>query len=309
MSAIRLLVSSDVDDVVEAVARDQHRASELNHFIDATLDREELSDSYRRRQTPTWIALDGTRLVGHLTATTLQRPSGRVSAWISPDAASFDDVVTLGALYAFAGARWLADGVEDHEVWTYDRPDTRDPWLELGFAQRFRRGCLELVSRGEPNWPPGYRLRHGTRDDLDVALHFNDLLDHEDAAGPSFARPEPFDRDGLDETLDDPDTVHAVVEHRGVPVAQAIVFPLLPVRGAHERTVHLSAVVVEPAHRGRGVATAMLDELADEPRRRGFQYADVTWRTANLAAAAFWRAYGVTATYVRLQRRLGDDAT
>ena len=309
MSAIRLLVPSDVDDIVEAVARDQRLASQSNRFIDAALNRDELGDSYRRRRTPTWVALEGTRLVGHLTATTLQRPSGRVSAWISPDAASFSDVATLGALYAFAGARWLADGVEDHEVWTYDRPDTRDPWLELGFALRFRRGCLELVSRGEPNWPPGYRLRHGTRDDLDLALHFNGLLDDEDAAGPSFARPEPFDRDGLAETLDDPDTVHAVVEHLEGPVAQAIVFPLLPVRDAHERTVHLSAVVVEPAHRGRGVATAMLDELAGEARRRGFQYADVTWRTANLAAAAFWRAYGATATYVRLQRRLGDDAT
>ncbi len=309
MSAIRLLTPSDVDDVVETVARDQDLASRMNPFIDAGLDRDELGDSYRRRHAPTWIALDGTRLVGHLTATALQRPSGRVSAWISPDAVSFNDVATLGALYVFAGARWLADGVEDHEVWTYDRPDTRDPWLELGFAQRFRRGCLALASRGEPNWPPGYRLRHGNRDDLDLALHFNDLLDQEDAAGPSFARPEPFDRDGLEETLDDPDTIHAVVEHRGSPVAQAIVFPLLPVRGAHERTVHLSAVVVEPSQRGRGVATAMLDELAAEARRRAFQYADVTWRTPSLAAAAFWRAYGVSATYVRLQRRVGDDAT
>ena len=309
MSAIRLLTPSDVDDVVETVARDQDLASRMNPFIDAGLDRDELGDSYRRRHAPTWIALDGTRLVGHLTATALQRPSGRVSAWISPDAVSFHDVATLGALYAFAGARWLADGIEDHEVWTYDRPDTREPWLELGFAQRFRRGCLELTSRGEPTWPPGYRLRRGTRDDLVLALRFNDLLDLEDAAGPSFARPEPFDRDGLEETLDDPDTFHAVVEYGGSPVAQAIVFPLLPVRGAHERTVHVSAVVVEPSHRGRGVATAMLDELAAEARQQGFQYADVTWRTANLAAAAFWRAYGVSATYVRLQRRLSDDAT
>ena len=307
MPTIRLLAPSDVAEVVEAVARDQHVASQLNPFIDAELDRGELGDSYRGRRAPTWIAIDGTRLVGHLTATTLRRPSGRVSAWVSPDAASFDGVATLGSLYALAGARWLADGVEDHEVWTYDRPDARDPWIELGFAQRFRRGSLELSSRGAPSWPPGYRLRDGTHLDLDLAVHFNELLDDQEVAGPSFARPEPLERAELLETLEDPDTVYAVVEYRGSPVAQSMTFPLLPVRGAHERTLHLSAVVVEPSHRGRGIATAMLDQLAVRARRQGFQYADVTWRTANLAAASFWRNYGMTPTYVRLQRRVTED--
>lgn len=307
MPAIRLLTASDVADVVEAIARDQRIASELNPLIDAALDRDELAHTYRERGAPTWVALDAARLVGHLTATTLERPSGRVSAWVSPDAASFDGVATLGSLYAHAGATWLADGIDDHEVWTYDRPHTRDPWVELGFAQRFRRGSLALSSRGTPVWPPGYRFRLGSADDLELAVHFNDLLDAEETAGPSFARPEPLDRAELLEILEDPDARYAVVEYHGSPVAQGIAFPLLPVRGAHENTMHLSAVVVEPSHRGRGIATAMLDQLAVGARRRGFEYADVTWRTANLAAAAFWRAYGITPTYVRLQRRVSQD--
>ena len=303
----RLLVASDVSDVVEAVARDQRIASQLNPLIDAAVDRDELADSYRHRRAPTWIAHDGTRLVGHLTATTLRRPSGRVSAWVSPDAVSYDDVATLGSLYALAGARWLADGVDDHEVWAYDRPETREPWFELGFAQRFRRGSLALSSRAAPTWPPSYASRRGTLDDLELAVHFNGLLDDEEVGGPSFARPEPLDRTELVETLEDPDTDYVVVEHHGTPVAQALAFPLLPVRGAHDKTLHLSAVVVEPSHRGRGIATAMLDELALRARRQGFEYGDVTWRTANLAAASFWRNYGVTPTYVRLQRRIADD--
>ncbi len=307
MPTIRLCAPSDVDDVVEAVARDQRLASERNPFIDARLDRDDLAASYRDRRAPTWIALEGARLVGHLTATTLARPSGAVSAWVSPDAVSFDGVATLGSLYALAGEHWLADGVSDHEVWAYDRPDAREPWLELGFAHRFRRGSLDLTARSSPRWPAGYRLRYGSIEDLELATHFSGLLDAEEARGPSFARTEALDPSELVETLEDPDTIYGVVEHDGTPVAQAIVFPLLPVRGSHDRTMHLSAVVVEPSHRGRGVATAMLDELAAQARSRGFQYADVTWRTANLAAASFWRAYGVTPTYVRLQRRVRAD--
>ncbi len=307
MPTIRYCTPDDVNAVVDAVARDQRRASQANAFIDARLDRDDLAASYRDRRAPTWIALEGARLVGHLTATTLARPSGAVSAWVSPDAVSFDDVATLGSLYALAGEHWLAEGVEDHEVWAYDRPDVRDPWFELGFAQRFRRGSLELARRGSPRWPAGYRLRPGSITDLELATHFSELLDAEEALGPSFARIEPPDRAELVETLEDPDTIYGVVEHGGSPIAQAIAFPLLPVRGSHDRTMHLSAVVVDPSHRGRGVATAMLDELAAWARSQGFDYADVTWRTANLVAASFWHAYGVTPTYVRLQRRARID--
>ena len=307
MPTIGLLTPSDVDDVVRAVTRDLRRASEDNAFIDARFDGRELAELYRNRQSPTWVAREHTRLVGHLTATTLTRPSGDVGAWVSPDAASFDDVATLGRLYALAGARWLADGVEDHDVWTYDRPYSRDPWLELGFALRFRRGSLRLDSRPEPRWPRGYSLRFGGPGDLDLAVHFSELIDVGESTGPSFARSEPSERAELSETIDDPDTIYAVVEYRGAPAAQCIAFPLLPVRGAHERTMHLSAVVVEPSHRGRGIATVMLDQLATQVRAQGFDYADVTWRAANLPAASFWRAYGVTPTFVRLQRRLRAD--
>lgn len=299
--------ASDVPDVVDAVVRDQRIANGANHFIDARVDRDTLTDSFRRRPTPTWVARDTTRLRGHLTATTLTRPSGHVSAWISPDAVSFDDPATLGALYAAAGAEWLRGGVDDHQAWVYDRPDAREPWFELGFALRFRRGSLDLSARDVAELQSGYDLRRGTLDDLDLSMHFNRLLDDEEYVGPAFARPEPLSREETEETLGEPDTNFVVVEHRGTPVAQCIAFPLLPVRGARPRTLHLSAVVVEPSHRGRGVATAMLDRVLAEARQSGFEFADVTWRTANPGAAAFWSAYGVTPTYVRLQRRIERD--
>ncbi len=304
MTTIGPLTPADVDDVVSAVQRDQHVAHRLNRFVSDTLDRRELAEALATRRSPTWIARDGARFAGHLTASVLADPSGSSSAWISPDAASFDRPSTLARLYAEAGERWIGDGVDEHVTWVYDRPDVSGPWLELGFARAFRRGSLDLTAPRSTSLPPGYRRRRGSVADLDVALELTGAIDDDDARGPSFAASAPLVRDELAETLSDPDTIYHLIDYRGETVAQVIAFPLLPVRGAYPHTLHLSAVVVRPAHRGRGVATAMLDDLLHGARRGGYEYADVTWRTSNPAAAAFWSAYGATPTYVRLRRRI-----
>ncbi len=224
------------------------------------------------------------------------------SAWISPDAVSFDRPTTLASLYARAGAQWIADGVFEHVAWVYDRPDVREPWLDMNFAVVFRRGSLSLDTPRSARLRSGYECRRGSYADLDLAMELTAIIDESDADGPSFAADAPLERADLAETLADPDTTYTIVEHYGEPIAQCIAFPLLPVRGAYPHTLHLSAVAVRPEHRGRGVATAMLNEILSDARRHGYDYADVTWRTANIATAAFWTAYGLTPTYVRLRR-------
>ena len=302
MLTIRDLTSDDVANVVAAVQRDQRIAHRRNRFVNGALDRDELAEALARRRARTWIARDGDRLVGHLTATPLSASSGGPSAWISPDAVSFDRPSTLAHLYAEAGEQWINDGVLEHVAWVYDRPDAREPWLDLNFAVMFRRGSRALNTPRETRLPSGYEGRWASLDDLDLAVALTKVIDEAEARGPSFVAEAPLDRDELATTLEDPDTMYYVVEHAGEGIAQCIAFPLLPVRGAYPRTLHLSAVVVQREHRGRGVATAMLNDVLTGARNRGFDYVDVTWRTANSAAAAFWTAYGLTPTYVRLRR-------
>ena len=97
-----------------------------------------------------------------------------------------------------------------------------------------------------------------------------------------------------------------LAEFEGRPVGQCITFPLPARRGSFADTLHLSAVAVREAHRGRGVATALVDEALEKARRHGFRYVETNWRVTNRAAARYWTRSGFHPTYVRLRRSVGS---
>ena len=279
----------------------------LRPLINPTVDVDLLSHSLGGAAQQTWVCERDGEIVGHLYGTLLDDADYGSGVWVGPDAASFDDAEVLASLYAHAGATWLQAGATEHFIWTVDDVASNEPWMELGFARMHRRGVMQLVGPRHHALPLGYEVRRGTSDDLDAALALDATLDEAQAQGPSFllSAHRSTSREEMIETLSDPDVHHYVVVHHGRCVAQCITFALPPRRGSFDRTLHLSAVSVASGHRGRGIATTMVDTALNDALDAGFEYVETNWRVTNRVAQRHWLGYGFTPTYGRLHRTVG----
>jgi GNAT superfamily N-acetyltransferase len=308
VTTVRQLEPSDVEQVVERIQARLAAEAARQPFVNPVISHDFLADSLRRATASTWVAEDGGRIAGHLYGALLENESHGQGVWIGPDGASFDDLEVLSDLYGQAGASWIDSGALEHYVWTLDEPVSTQPWHELGFARVHRRGVLALPRPPKHPLPRGYAVRRGGLADLDLAVALDDELDGAERLGPSFSIGvhNASKRDDFCETLDDPEVHHYVVEHEGRGVAQCITFPLPARRGSFDATLHLSAVTVLGGHRGRGVATAMVDHALSEAHDAGFTYAETNWRVTNRNAQRYWLGYGFEPTYVRLHRTIGS---
>jgi ribosomal protein S18 acetylase RimI-like enzyme len=140
-----------------------------------------------------------------------------------------------------------------------------------------------------------------------VALALDDHLHEAQEAGPSYALnlSTTSQRDEWIETLEDPETLHIIMEFEGQPIAQCASFPVPERTGSFPRSIHLSAVTVREEYRRLGVARSMVDHLLDLARLNGYAYAETNWRVTNRRAARYWETYGFTPTYLRLHRHVG----
>lgn len=307
VSPVRRLQPGDIDHVVESVAVSFASDAARNALVNSVISREGLAESFAATHDATWVAESDGRLTGHLHGTLLESSDHGRGIWVGPDGVSFDDLDTLAALYREAGARWIGEGALEHYVWTLDHPDSTGPWYEMGFARMHLRGVLALDTPRHTLFTEGYSIRRGAPDDLDLAVELDAELDFAQHLGPSFSigHDHSSKREDLLEALEDPEVHHYVVERGGVGVAQCLTFPLPSIRGSFEDTLHLSAVTVREGHRGRGVATAMVDVALNDALGAGFGHVETNWRVTNRQAANHWRHYGFTPTYVRLHRTIG----
>ncbi len=307
MFDIRRLEPREAHDVALRAATQLRSDASKNRLVNAETSLEQLRDALASAAASTWIALDEGRIVGHLYGALLENSTHGRGVWVGPDGVSFDHAEVLDALYATAAQQWIDEGANEHFVWVLDDPASTVEWFNLGFALLHARGVMELDPRCR-ELPRGYAIRLGTLDDLDLALQLDDELDAFQREGPSFSLgpATPAQRDDWLETLSDPDSRHFIVEHEHDVAAHCVTFPLPSLRGAFERTIHLSAVLVRAEHRGRGVAKAMIDLALSDARSQGFRYGETNWRLSNRTADKFWRDYGFQTTYVRLHRTIGE---
>ncbi len=298
----------DVDAVVARIARRLRDDARRNDLVSPVLDRAVTADALRAAAPSLWVARRHDVVVGHLYGAVLGDGTDR-AAWVGPDGSSFDDVDTLASLYAVAGRAWLDAGASRHVVWALDDAVRTAPWFELGFARASVRASFRLANRRARSLPAGYHWRRGGVSELDAAVTLAREIDHAQALGPSFVvdADEESLRSTLIETLDDPETIHHLVAYDERIVAQAITFPLETRRGSYDASWHLSTVSVASDHRGRGVATALVDLALADARTRGARVMETSWRTTNRDAQRFWLGYGFRPTYARLQRRVGVD--
>lgn len=303
MLHIEPLSAATVDAVVARIVTNQVAVNQRHPLICANVDAKQLREALMSHTAAVAVARDGDDVLGHLRGTVVGSDPDGSSVWVGPDSVSFNEAVTVEELYSVQAANWLEQGASRQFVWT--PYDDCAPWLDLGFAYVHQRGAIKLNNRTLAAMPAGYHARIATRDDLLVALELDAIMDDEQRASPSFLVTHSDARAEWSETLDDPQTVHLIVECAGEPVAQCVWFPLDARVGTFDRTVHLSAVTVRGEHRRHGVARAMVDQILELAYREGYDYAETNWRVSNRRAAHYWASFGFTATYTRLQRTIG----
>lgn len=114
------------------------------------------------------------------------------------------------------------------------------------------------------------------------------LADSPSAFGSTYAREVTLTEESWRRRLAG-DGVSVLVEEDGVPVGMGAGFPDLP------GFLHVVAMWVDPAHRGRGVGHAVLEGIDAWARRRGLRlHLDVN--TTNAAARRSYERYGFAAT-------------
>ena len=303
MPQIETLSARTIDAVVQRVVAHQRAVNERQPLINGAVDAWSVKEMLLDQRDDVAVALRDDVVVGHLRGTVLLADPDGPSVWVSPDSMSYDDSATLDALYAFQATNWLDRGAVRQFVWS--PIDETAPWINLGFAYVHQRGVLALDGVVASSLPTGYVTRRGTRDDLEVALVLDAVMDDEQRSSPSFLLTLGDARGEWIETLEDPDTVYLIVERDGDAVGQCVWFPLDQRVGSFQRTVHLSAVTVLSEHRRLGVARAMIDEALLIARAAQFAYAETNWRVSNRRAARYWDSYGFTSTYTRLHRVIG----
>jgi ribosomal protein S18 acetylase RimI-like enzyme len=304
---VRSLEPRDLDAVVSRVRERLGDDARRNPLLSSDFSNEHFSRALSDALDQTWVADDAGRVVGHLYGALLDSPEYGNGAWIGPDGVSFDSTDVLADLYAKVGSAWIAKGALEHYAWVFDDPADTTPWYELGFSRMHLRGVLSLTEQRPHQLKPGYSLRRGTLDDLQLAVELDRVLDEAQQHGPSFSislehasRPEE-----LLEALEDREVHHYVVEYAGDGVAQCLTFPLGARRGSFDHTLHVSAVAVRPEHQHRGLAVALIDHALNDAFVAGFRYAETNWRVTHRRAGNFWVRYGFRPTYVRLHRTIG----
>lgn len=293
---VRRLRPGDAEAVADRVADRLRAAARREPLVAVDLDRAELVAALRA-VAPGWVATGAGRITGHLAATLVDEDER--AAWVTVDGATFDEPGVLAALLGRAAPAWRALGATTLRVWALD--DDVGAWSSLGATAVARRGVRRLAPGREVATPDGVRLRRATTDDLEAALRLDALLEAADP-GPAPRSDERRRADVLDH-LTDPEVSYWLAERRGRAVAQLVSFDLSPRRGSRGPARHVSAVVVEPAERGRGLGTALVEGVLGVARDDGARFAEVTWRVGG-GAGAFWRARGFSPTLTLLEERL-----
>ncbi len=289
---MRALEPYDVDAVVRLVLDALADDAAHTPLISPDVDTATLAASLRETHESCLVAEEGDALVGHLYGVVLAGGNGR-DAWTGPDGWSGADEVA-SCLRESAHERWRASGVRAHHAWVRDDPTTIAPWLAQGYRVADVRGLLALEASVEN--PPELSRRC----DVALALHFDALIDAANDEPPARGRARRARLRALHELLEDPETTQYVLERDDSVLAQCIAFALEHTRATPLRTLHLSAVAVEPTARRQGLARSLVRAVLDEGASRGFTHAQVTWRPDNEAASHLWRAMGFRTTYAHL---------
>ncbi len=108
----------------------------------------------------------------------------------------------------------------------------------------------------------------------------------------------------IERSLEDPNTLILVAEHEGrvVGMVRAIIIDRVFYEPRSEALI--TDIYVHPSYRRRGVATALVERLAEEVRRKGVGLLAAEYPPGNRIAERFFSKLGFKPLLVRVCRRL-----
>lgn len=253
------------------------------------------------------VAHDGDEVQGYLLWRLRENAVWGRFAWIDRADHAATDPEAIRDLYAVGAGDWVDLGVVRHGAVVPALPAELDPWERLAFA-RMQVHALRALPDEPPPADPRIRRSGPEGVDADVAPFARSIWEHQ-AATPAFtglAAPT-WDELRADwiETLEEPGSIHLVLEEDEAAIGHALVYPADDELGWPPATVRLAVVSVTPHRRGRGVGRALTQAAFREARQAGFEVIETDWRITNLLSSRAWPAMGFETVFHRLWRVTG----
>jgi GNAT superfamily N-acetyltransferase len=196
-------------------------------------------------------------------------------------------------LYAGLAETWVAGACQEHVVTVLaDDGDAQAALARLGFGHVAVDLVRDLAPVGPVDLPEGIVVRRAEARDATALVGLDAGLRRHLQASPVFLRMGPAATTEIQRrTVEDPSQGVFVAERDGRPLAWLQVGPCVSdvamvVRDAG--TASITAAFTEPAFRGGGVASALLEAAIAWARDRGYERCAVDHESANREAGRFW---------------------
>ena len=158
---------------------------------------------------------------------------------------------------------------------------------------------------------PDALIRRATAEDLDACLALFDVLSGLQAPMWRFeVWPDARERvaDRYRRLAHEPEAIHLVAQVGHGVVGMGVGEVVRASRVSDERALEVSNVVVDPPHRRRGIARALMSGLAGFARERGVGWVVLRTFAANEPAMRCWEAMGFVPRVVQLVAPTADIA-
>ena len=267
----------------------------------------ELASVWAAEGTSGAVAVEDGRVAGYLAGQVTESRFWGRHVWVAHAGHAARDPEIVRDLYAFAAARWVAEGARLQLALVPAVPELVEPWLRLGFGHMQAHGIRE--SGGEVASPAaGVAIRRGTLDDLAEARPLMPIIWEHQRGSAAFTGMEiPSEEEYVadwKETIADPTYTYFVAELDGRIAGHLLMYPEEPDFARPPGSVYLAVAATLPEARGRGLGVALTEHALAWAREAGYATVHTDWRVPNLQSSRFWPRRGFRETFYRLARQV-----
>ena len=258
-------------------------------------------------QSPGVVAVRGGRLAGFLVAYQIPDFRGKRSVYAPEwaNGAELDDSRRIyEALYAGLSAQWVDAGYCTHLLSIVaDDEGGIEGWRWLGFGLLGTDGVRDLKPAADHT--AGVDVRRAGPDDVQQVTALLGALREHMAAPPTFLHQEDTDQvEKAQEWLADP--AHAVwLAYQGTEavafVVQGSANPEASDLIRDGGTTSIVGAYTRRSARGKGIATALLNQVLAWARAEGYERCAVDWEPMNVLANRFWTRHFQPVSYALIR--------